>query len=63
MRGWLHDVLGILLTIVVAGFIAYVIDKAPIVAEPYKAMAKWVVFIIAGILVILFLVSLVQRFV
>lgn len=54
----MHALLGILFVVVVAGFIWYVIDKAPIIAEPFKGIAKWLVLIVAGILVILFLARL-----
>jgi integral membrane sensor domain MASE1 len=48
----------ILAVCLVAGFAVFVIRKSPITADPWKAIAEWVVIVVGGILIILFILAI-----
>jgi hypothetical protein len=51
------NALRILAVCLVAGFTVFVIRRTPFIADPWKAIAEWVVLVVGGILIILFILA------
>lgn len=56
----LSTAIGIVLALLVVGFLVWVIDQLPMIEEPYKRLAKGVILFVALIWVLVWVLGLVS---
>lgn len=51
--------LGLIIWIVIIGFIAWLVTTAPFIDPQFKSVIKWLLIVVVAVLVIMFLIDLI----